>query len=836
MNTTPDPSVAGLVRPHAARASSVARACLAAALLLGSAAAAPALDLKSAVLVTAPGAEGPRQAAVRMLVGEIEKRTGIQLSAADGTNGAGPVIVAAVASDLAAAGGPWAAEIGAVPERLPAEGFRLRVEAGRSRPVVFILGNDARGLLFGIGRFLREMHAHKGSLDVADDLNLVTAPRYPLRGHQLGYRPKSNTYDAWDLPAWEQYFRDLAVFGCNAVELIPPRSDDAADSPHFPRPQLEMMQGMSRLADQYGLDAWIWYPALDKDYADDATVEAAVAEWGKVFAALPRVDAVFVPGGDPGHTRPDLLLRLLERQTTNLHRYHPRAGMWVSPQGFTQEWFDQFISTLQKDQPRWLTGVVCGPQVRLSPAKLRQVIPAQYAIRSYPDITHSRQCQYPVPDWDTAFAVTEGRECINPRPLGEALICRQTSPPTVGFITYSEGSNDDVNKMVWSALGWEPEASVTNILRQYCRYLVDDHSANELAEGLLGLERDWQGPLAANLGVADTFARFRAIEHAASPAMLRNWRFQQPLLRAYYDAYIQKRLAHERRLEDEATAVLAAAPRLGATEAMAASRRILNRVLAEPVEPGARLRIYQLAEALFQSIGMQLSVSLYQAIDVDRGASLDTLDFPLNNRLWLEAKFDEIAALPLESARLVRIQSLVEWTNAGPGGFYDDLGNPVLQPHLVRGPGPEEDPGCFASTRSDFEEEPYVQRPGEPLGSSRRYSWLDHVESLYDQPIRMSYEGLDPTARYRVRVVYGGDEPEKKIRLVANDQIVIHPYRERPWPIEPLEFPVSAAATRGGRLDLAWYGEPGKGGNGRSCQLSEVWLIKETLVAPAGTR
>ena len=28
----------------------------------------------------------------------------------------------------------------------------------------------------------------------------------------------------------------------------------------------------------------------------------------------------------------------------------------------------------------------------------------------------------------------------------------------------------------------------------------------------------------------------------------------------------------------------------------------------------------------------------------------------------------------------------------GPGGFYDDLGNPSCQPHLVRGPGFDADP------------------------------------------------------------------------------------------------------------------------------------------------
>ena len=45
---------------------------------------------------------------------------------------------------------------------------------------------------------------------------------------------------------------------------------------------------------------------------------------------------------------------------------------------------------------------------RMSLPQLRAAVPARYPIRHYPDITHSRQCQYPVPDWDVAYAVTEG--------------------------------------------------------------------------------------------------------------------------------------------------------------------------------------------------------------------------------------------------------------------------------------------------------------------------------------------------------------------------------------------------------------------------------------------
>ena len=76
---------------------------------------------------------------------------------------------------------------------------------------------------------------------------------------------------------------------------------------------------------------------------------------------------------------------------------------------------------------------------------------------------------------------------------------------------------------------------------------------------------------------------------------------------------------------------------------------------------------------------MQLSVARYKAIGVDRGASLDTLDVPLNNRLWLQRSFADAHG---DAAAIERI---LNWTDPGPGGFYDDLGDPGRQPHLVRG-------------------------------------------------------------------------------------------------------------------------------------------------------
>ena len=74
---------------------------------------------------------------------------------------------------------------------------------------------------------------------------------------------------------------------------------------------------------------------------------------------------------------------------------------------------------------------------------------------------------------------------------------------------------------------------------------------------------------------------------------------------------------------------------------------------------------------------MQLSVPRYKAIDVGRGANLDTIDQILNAREWLEGRFAAIRKLSSEAERLKAIDAIVNWTNPGPGGFYDDLGDPA---------------------------------------------------------------------------------------------------------------------------------------------------------------
>ncbi|HEV8541847.1 MAG TPA: hypothetical protein VGR78_05615, partial [Verrucomicrobiae bacterium] len=684
-------------------------------------------------------------------------------------------------------------------------------------PSLFIVGADPRGVLFGVGYLLRKLELAKQKITLPDNFEVTSVPKMKLRGHQLGYRPKTNSYDGWDVPMWEQYIRDLAIFGCNAIELIPPRSDDDPDSPHFPLPQMEMMIEMSRLADEYGMNVWIWYPAMDRDYSDPKTIEFALKEWADVFRRLPRVDAVFVPGGDPGHTQPKYLFDLLEKQTANLHQFHPKAAMWVSPQSFTATWMDEFVD-LMKREPEWLSGIVYGPQVRMPIADLRALIPARYPIRDYPDITHSRHCQYPVPNWDLAFAVTEGREPINPRPTQMAHIFRATAlPNAIGFITYSEGCNDDVNKAIWSALGWDPNADVKEILGDYSRYFISGEKAQEFGDLLLGLEENWIGAVATNTSIQKNTEKAWALEHEASPPMKLNWRFQQALYRAFYDSYVSMRLRIE--TEQEARALNYLRLELSRSDSLSAIKKA-EEILYEPINSevirDTRARLLELGEALFQSIRMQLSSTRYYG-EPGRGTNLDQLDQPLNNSPWLRIRFGEIRRLLTEAERVTALNDIINWRHPGEGGFYDDLGDPRSQPHLVKGQGWEKDPGFFHTPQIGFTE---TKSNGQPLPAS----WWTSAETLYDEPLRMHYDGLDKNATYKLRIAYGRYR-NNPIRLVANNDTEIHGYLNRPT--ERLEFALPKAATADGDLDLTWYPTKGLGGNGRLVDVAEVWLLKQ---------
>jgi hypothetical protein len=764
------------------------------------------LNLTRATIVTRTGAAVPlpERTAATVLTEEVAKRTGVKWEVAHAWPASGPAIALLSGSDRELFGRavPRAARIA------KAEGYGIVTDVrSAEHPIIWIVGADPRGALFGAGRLLRNLACAPSAVRLISPLNLTTSPDHPIRGHQLGYRATANSYDAWSPQQFDQYIRELALFGTNAIEGIP-FQDTRPTVSSYPRDKMNV--DISRICERYGLEYWIWVPA-DFDLGNADLRAKFLKRHEELFKACPVMTGIFMAGGDPGDNPAKLVIPYLEDLASVLRRTHPEARVWLSLQGWEMPEQDAVYRWLDREKPAWLGGIVAGPS---SPplAELRPRVPARYRIRDYPDITHNTRCQFPVPWWDPAFAFTEGRECINPRPAFYSRVIHDTAPFTDGFISYSDGCHDDVNKIVWSALEWDGSTDLNTLLAEYCRVFFGSDVAETAAAGIFAFEKSWQGAVATNGGIDANFALWQKLE-AENPGLKSNWRWQMCLLRAYYDLYVRCRQRYESHLEDEANAQMLAAPKVGSETAVKNALATLALADSARVRQDLSQRVEQLCDDLFKSIGLQTSVAKYQAAGLERGAVLDFLYYPLNNRWWLEDELAKVDKLPTESERIARLDTLAKWAHPGPGSFYDDIGNVANSPDEVRYETP---PGPLLDVDNNSPGGMMFWVDKDALARARQ-SWFTDE----GWPIALKYPHVDPESNYLIRTTGCGE------CLLRVNGVRLAPTLNGKKVGEIKEFPVPRGLYRDGSISVTFDPtfEPELNWRVQS-RLTEIWLIK----------
>ncbi|MCB0684872.1 MAG: hypothetical protein KDC53_00050 [Saprospiraceae bacterium] len=701
------------------------------------------------------------------------------------------------------------------------EGFSIRIS--NNQDSVIIHGFDERGVLYGIGYFLRKITAINGTIEVPEDLKIITNPAYEIRGHQLGYRPKTNAYDAWDRQQFDQYIRELAFFGANSIEIMPPRTDDDFTSVHMRKPAAEMIVDQSKICDAYDLDVWMWYPNMGSDFSHPDSLKKELDERHRVFSSLPRLDHLFVPGGDPGELDPSLLFGWLDKVSVVLHQYHPNAKIWISPQVFrpTAAWFEVFYREINK-KPDWLGGVVFGPWVEVPLEVLRGKINKDIPIRRYPDITHSLSAQYPFSKWDLSFAITLGRECINPRPVDEKQIHNVLARYANGSISYSEGTNDDLNKFVWSAQDWNPSTPVIETLRDYSRLFIDPLHYEAFAQGFLSIEKNTRGPLASNTEIESCLKQWQALEKVTTPEVKEKFRFQMGLIRAYFDAYQYYRYYSEKERENRVKNLLSAASETTVTDDLQRAISELKKPINHPASY-LKERCFNLADDLFESIGAQLTVEKHHAMK-GRGNFIDQIDLPLTDAPFYLDQLGYIEELTSSNAKINALEKLLNRDNPGAGGFYNNLGDQVSWARVILHDSLVNDPGNLRTPRVSFgvgmigEEWVHEITPQGFRGQATPLAWMNQITTLYNTPLEIRYDQLNPKQRYKLRVAYTGRFRSKQ--KLAIDGVLIHDYLQTG--LEPIyEFIIPEETYQDGKIELKWTCPEGE----RGTQVSEIWII-----------
>src|ERR1051325_4600673 len=119
------------------------------------------IDLSSAIIVSPEGAPGPERKAVQMLTEEVMKRTRRRWAreTAWPTNDV-PIVVVGSSASLQRLAKVRGVEI---TTRNAREGYRIWIERAPHR-VVWIAGDDSRGVLFGAGRLLAAVGRRRGRI------------------------------------------------------------------------------------------------------------------------------------------------------------------------------------------------------------------------------------------------------------------------------------------------------------------------------------------------------------------------------------------------------------------------------------------------------------------------------------------------------------------------------------------------------------------------------------------------------------------------------------------------------------------------------------------------
>jgi hypothetical protein len=487
--------------------------------------------------------------------------------------------------------------------------------------------------------------------------------RWAVRGHQIPVSHHALQFRS--AAQFEQFAWDQVAFGTTQLEAAHIASfndpspfdddddDDGGSNSNSSRSRsAEGLVAFSEAVANASLGVSLWWPS-SLSPADDPSLLAAAAE---AFAALPRVDALFMPGGDGG----DLDWATLRETARALRVAHPAAGVWVSAQDLSAAGMERFWANVtavfdydgsaggagkgedsDEEEGRYLTGVVYGPHCRVPLTEFIQRAAAAappspsndnassfVPVRDYPDITHTLSSQFPLSGWHSAWSLTHGRNPVVPLPRLTASLVQLRSNASygggvsggaggspipegilVGFGAYSEGIGDDLNKVLWSAMGQDKRLGAAEVVAQYARYFFGADGAAAWEGVLWGLELNWGGvvrrseeggnssgkqqlrkggdtissPGAANAAIPRTLRRVReAIRRsfgeeagdtdegeegageekdeeeeaaaaaggggtAALEALLGsgNWRAQMYAKRGFYDAYVRQRFIFE---------------------------------------------------------------------------------------------------------------------------------------------------------------------------------------------------------------------------------------------------------------------------------------------------
>jgi hypothetical protein len=487
-----------------------------------------------------------------------------------------------ISRKLAERGGPALAKSDrpdltlAIRPEVGAEAFEIARDGDAWR----VSGGDERGLLYGVGKFLRGCRFGDG-VTYAGPAGTF-APKLPVRGMYFATH-FFNFYHEAPLEQVERYVEDLALWGCNALSVwFDMHHYSGMDDPAA-KAMVARLHAILQAANAVGMGAGLTSLANEAFYTSPVELRAEpfphhyhveicpskpgglelIVKWReemlRAFADL-DVEYVWIWPYDQGGCKcadckpwgGNGFVRNAEAYGKLLRRVMPKAKAVVSTWEFgywegDEEW-EQFYAAMA-EKPEWVDYYMAEGHGDFPPYILKHGPPPHFPMLNFPEISMSGMGPW-------------GGFGANLQPARLQKVWDSAKKWLAGGFPYSEGIYEDLNKAVCLQLYWDPDRQVEDIVREYAAEWAPDAVA-QVAEAVYLLEAQmkhgtiwgdelnaWQAqgmPAETKLYMLPEIndpnkplALLHAAEKTMTAAAARNWRWRLLRLRAALDVELTR--------------------------------------------------------------------------------------------------------------------------------------------------------------------------------------------------------------------------------------------------------------------------------------------------------
>ncbi|MBK8946259.1 MAG: hypothetical protein IPM32_13460 [Ignavibacteriae bacterium] len=762
------------------------------------------------------------------------------------------------------------------------EGFLLKFFPQNN--VLIITGIDARGCLYGVGEFLRKVTFNKNLIEIEKNLEVRTAPAFEIRGTQFGQshiaKSLAHVRD-WTEKETQRVILEYALAGANIFNVQPGIMFDFIKS-------FGLMTQGGFGANTANIDVpkeWNAYESIGRTgYVCLSVPEARKFMLNKCeehFRYSQTYDLINFHGGDGGGCECDkcnpyglTFIKLVEEMAEIIHKYHPHTKVYFTNQKFDNEDDHAIFKYLQEKPRNWLWAWGYGPgsdattwqpghrqthrmdlfkypgfgPFSLYPKEILHQLPPQQKLVYYSEITHWKYSQhgyiqmYPradrngdqPPHWshdiyerrpDQFLTMVYNRLTFYAWPKYYHRVFNDLMRYSIGDITHSSGHHDHFNQWMWQRLLWSPRLTVEQVVEEYCKYWFGKEATPKMSEAIFQLEQNLEEikelPLDQKSGIDKYYKLVKAAgEKIPHEKYSKNWIWKSYMEKAALDKYVKLAVAQQKHLQNR-----------------------IEEIVAKSIKNNSKLNFDELLK-MIDTINETKEMKLLKEEAKILGEETNKL-FGVRNEGyfnlqhdfiglgWLKRQLERAKNTQNEMDRLKLLQLIINYENAGEGGYYDNLGTYNNAPHVIF--GYPYDHG-----------QPYVN---EMLDEGNRPSQRSmHFTQNENQGVTLYYDNLDSTANYSVRFTFVRPwyQPRydyrmnQKSQTIYADDLIISKELEIPLKMSDFyEFQIPFEATKDGKLTIKLEKtesvanrsrveiEQWRNSGGWGTIVSEVWLIKK---------